>query len=324
MRPRTRLILGAAAAVSISTAASAADFVMTPGAPPMTAPGFDWSGPYVGAIAGLHNEAGLSYQYSGVQFGYNFVLRDRILAGLEVETIHWVLPGWPFVSAALNGRLGFIAGDRVLLYAEAGIGTYFFTGTGVITAGGGVEIAVTDALSVFGEVNREFFFGGGGLVPVPFTNFELGINHHPGGSAMMASSGGPFSGVYFGAFGGYFIGPNIAEAGVQFGFNHMLGNRFVVGTEIETYYAFVGAAIVSASLNGRLGAVFGNFLAYGEGGIGTWLGVPLWSAGGGIEFALGNRGISLFTEATAQFVVGGGGYFGTRVDAGMNFAVGGY
>jgi opacity protein-like surface antigen len=322
MRPRTKLILGAAAAVSISTAASAADPMMAPGAPPMSAPAFDWSGPYVGAIAGLHNEAGTSYQYGGVQFGYNFVLRDRILVGLEVETIHWKFPGWPFVSAALNGRLGFIAGDRVLLYAEAGIGTYFFTGTGVITAGGGVEVAVTNALSVFGEVNREFFFGGGGLVPVPFTNFELGINYHPGGSAMMASSGGAFDGLYFGAFGGYFVGPGFPEFGVQFGYNHTLGNRFVAGTEIETYYSPGLGAFVSASLNGRLGATFGNFLAYGEAGIGTWIGTPLWSAGGGIEFAIGGGPVSAFAEATAQFLLGGGGYFGTRVDGGVNIAVG--
>ena len=322
MRPRAKLILGAAAAALVSTAASAADPIMAPGAPPppMAAPGFDWSGPYVGAIAGLHNEAGFSYQYGGVQFGYNLVFRDKILAGLEVETIHWMFP-FPFVSAALNGRLGFIAGDRVLLYGEVGIGTYFFGGAGVVTAGGGVEVAVTNAISVFGEVNREFFIAGGGLVPLGYSNFELGINYHPGGSAMMASSGG-FNGVYFGAFGGYFVGPAFAEAGVQFGFNHTLGNRFVAGTEIETYYSPGTGAFVSASLNGRLGATFGNFLAYGEAGIGTWIGVPLWSAGGGIEFALGNRGISLFTEATAQFLFGGGGYFGTRVDAGMNFAVG--
>jgi opacity protein-like surface antigen len=323
MRPRTKLILGAAAAVSISTAAFAADPILAPGAPPppMAAPGFDWSGPYVGAIAGLFNTGGASFQYGGVQFGYNAVFRGNMLAGLEVETVHWMTPAFPIVAAYLNGRLGFIAGDRVLLYGEAGIGTYLLGGLGVFTAGGGVEIAVTNMLSVFGEVNRQFAVGGGAL---PFTTFEVGINHHPDGSMMMASSGGAFSGLYFGAFGGYFIGPNLAEAGVQFGFNHMLGNRFVVGTEIETYYSFIGAAFVSASLNARLGAAFGNFLVYGEGGIGTWIATPLWSAGGGIEFALANRGISLFTEAKAQFVFGAGGYFGTRVDAGMNFAVGGY
>jgi len=287
----------------------------------MAAPGFDWSGPYIGAIAGLYTN-GSSFQYGGVQFGYNFVLRDRILAGLEVETIHWRSPGYPLVSAALNGRLGFIAGDRVLIYTEAGIGTYFFSGTGVVTLGGGVEVAVTDAISVFGEVNRDFFFGGG-LAPTSFSSFEAGFNYHPGGSAMMASSDG-FGGVYFGALGGYFLGPNVAEAGVQFGYNHMLGNRFMAGAEVETYYSFGTGAFVSASLNGRVGATFGNFLAYGQAGIGTWISTPLWNAGGGVEFALGGRDISLFGEATAQFLLGGGGYFGTRIDGGVNFGVGGY
>jgi opacity protein-like surface antigen len=324
MRPRTKLILGAAAAVSISTAASAADFVMAPGAPPppMAAPGFDWSGPYVGALAGIFNLAGSSFQYAGVQFGYNVVLRDRILAGLEVETAHPFLVGLPYVNAFLNARLGMIAGDRVLLYGEAGIGTFLIgPGPGMFSAGGGVEIAVTNAMSVFGEINRLFFIAGG-LIPTGYSTFELGINYHPDGSAMMASSGGAFQGFYFGALGGYTTGFAFADAGVQFGYNMMRGN-FVGGLEVATYYPFTGAAIVNASLNARLGfALRDTILIYAEGGIGTYLTAPIASAGGGVEFAFGGGPLSAFTEAKALFVLGGGGYVGTQIHGGVNIAVG--
>jgi opacity protein-like surface antigen len=317
MRTLAKLLLGTASAAVVSTAALAADPVIAPMTPaaPMAAPGFDWSGPYVGAIVGF-NALGIAYPFDGVQFGYNFLFRGNMVAGIEVQTTHYMGPT-PNVGASLNGRLGFVTGDRVLIYGEAGIGVWTVAPVGIFSLGGGVEIAVTSTASLFGEVKREYVVGGG-LTPFD-TAFTAGVNFHSGGS-MMASSGG-FGGLYFGTFGGYNIGINLAEAGVQFGFNHEMGSRFIVGGEIETYYPVTGAGIVAASLNGRAGVTFGNFLAYGEAGIGTYIAVPVWSAGGGIEYALANRGMSVFAEAKVQSVLGGG-YFGTRVDAGLNFAVG--
>lgn len=314
MRPYAKTLIGAAAAALMSTAASAADFVtIQPAAPaPMAAPGFDWSGPYAGAFfsTGVGGVPSV-----GVQYGYNFLFGSRMLAGLEVTTSHWSAPGYPLVDASLNARLGIVADDRVLLYGELGIGTYIGA-IGVFSAGGGVEIAVSNSFSAFGEVKRLYVVGA--LAPIA-TFASIGVNYHPGGSTMTASSGG-FGGLYMGTFAGYDIGPNLAEFGVQVGFNHVMG-RFVAGAEVETYYPFTGGAILAASLNARLGATFGNFLAYAQGGIGTWVGVPVWNIGGGVEFAMGNRGISLFTEATGQFLIGGG-YFGTRIDAGINYAAG--
>jgi outer membrane immunogenic protein len=319
MRTPAKLFLGAAAAALFSTAAFAADPVYAPMTPaaPMAAPAFDWSGPYVGAVAGIYGLIGTNYMYSGVQFGYNFMFRGNMIAGFEVETTHIMYP-LAYVNAALNGRLGVVVGDRVLLYGEAGIGTHLISPIGLFTVAGGIEVAVTNAISVFGEVKKVWAIAGG-LVPYGGT-FEAGVNFHPGGSMMMASSGG-FGGLYFGTFGGYELGPNYGEFGVQFGFNHEMGSRFIVGAEVETYHPAIPVAYVSASLNGRAGVTFGNILAYGEAGIGTFIGVPVLSAGGGVEFALANRGMSVFTEAKALYLLGGG-YYLTRVDAGINFAVG--
>ena len=94
MKPYAKILAGAAAAALMSTAASAADFVtLQPSSPtPMAAPGFDWSGPYAGAHVGLFNVGAGSYQYGGVQFGRNFLIRGNLLAGLEVETSHAFAP----------------------------------------------------------------------------------------------------------------------------------------------------------------------------------------------------------------------------------------
>ena len=93
--------------------------------------------------------------------------------------------------------------------------------------------------------------------PAPFGTIEFGFNYHPGGS-MMAASSAPFQGLYMGTFAGYAFGaPNQFELGVQVGFNHSLG-RFVVGTEVATYYSLGSGPFINAELNARLGANFGN------------------------------------------------------------------
>jgi len=83
-----------------------------------------------------------------------------------------------------------------------------------------------------------------------------------------------------GGFGGYTTGFALWEGGVQVGYNVGLGN-FVIGAEVETYYPITGSSIVGANLNARLGATLGNLLAYGEAGVGTYIGAPIWTAGGG-------------------------------------------
>ena len=248
----------------------------------------------------------------GVQFGYNFVLRGNILAGIEVETGNMIAT---LTDASLNARLGFIARDRILLYAEAGIGTQ--VAVPLINVGGGVEIAVGGDMSLFAEAKGLFVVGGGFFG----TTYATGLNFHPGGSMMAASDG--FQGLYFGTFGGFTTGFSLGEFGVQFGYNVARGN-FVGGVEVETSYAFIGGALTNASLNARLGfALRDAILIYGETGFGVYLAVPIVSAGGGIEYAFANNNLSLFTEAKALFAIGGA-YGGTQIRAGLNYGVGGY
>ena len=83
----------------------------------------------------------------------------------------------PFATSelvgALNVRLGGLATDQVVPYAEAGL-LYDF-GAGLFwTAGGGLEFAVGNAVSLFGEA---FGLFAGGYVG---TQIQFGVNWHPG------------------------------------------------------------------------------------------------------------------------------------------------
>lgn len=116
-----------------------------------------WVGFYLGAVAGWSVATG--GPEIGVQFGYNFGMGERFVGGIEVETVNAVAPGAAFMNASLNARLGAIVGDRVLAYSEVGLGENLFAG--LLTAGGGVEVAVGDLVSVFGEAKAGVFIGGG-------------------------------------------------------------------------------------------------------------------------------------------------------------------
>ena len=204
-----------------------------------------------------------------------------------------------------------------MVYGEAGIGTWI--AVPIWTAGGGVEFAVGDALSVFAEVKAVFIIGAGYLT----TRIQGGVNYHPAdGAASSMSGGGPFdwAGLYFGALGGFTGGFGLGDAGVQVGYNMVFGN-FLAGVEVETTHSFILAALINASLNARLGGILGdNFLVYGEAGIGEYLFAPIWTAGAGLEVGIGGN-LSLFGEARAVLAIGGG-YIGTQIRGGVNIHFG--
>jgi outer membrane immunogenic protein len=62
--------------------------------------------------------------------------------------------GFNAFDALILGKIGVLASDQVLVYAAAGVGTINTDGDniGVYAVGGGVEVAVTDNMSVRGEV----------------------------------------------------------------------------------------------------------------------------------------------------------------------------
>lgn len=183
----SRIAMGAVVAL-LSTSAMAADLIIDEPAAVIPTSAFDWSGFYVGAHAGWASGSVLADPIDapdettatgwllGVQAGANAQF-DTFVLGVEGD-IAWtnitnedeILPaGAPFGLTDVNwlgslrGRAG-VAFDQVLLYATAGVagagvtfddldggdpasdGTHFGW-----TAGVGVEVAVTENVSVKAE-----------------------------------------------------------------------------------------------------------------------------------------------------------------------------
>lgn len=158
------LTLGVAAAALLSSGAMAADlFIPTTPAPIYEAAGFSWDGLYAGIEAGgLFNsdnsftnlQTGVTQGVIGGIVGANFIVADPILIGLELQG------DYVFGSDADAGlflalaRVGAVVTDQVLIYAAGGVGVTTRSGTsdGVYALGGGVEFAVTENVSIRGEV----------------------------------------------------------------------------------------------------------------------------------------------------------------------------
>lgn len=142
-----------------------------PPPPPPMAPAFDWSGPYIGAYGGYVVSAWIQ---GGVQAGYNIV-RGSFLAGIEAQTGVAYTGGIGF-EGNVNARLGFVLGSRFLVYGEAGVGILLPGATYLWNAGGGVEVGLGTALSLFTEAKIVGAFGGGTIGYA----FQAGLNWHPG------------------------------------------------------------------------------------------------------------------------------------------------
>ena len=163
------LAIGVSAAALMVGGAQAADLIIPTTPEPIYAPaGFDWEGLYVGArlggqfvganagaYGGVSNNT--TYGVVGAAVGVNFIPVDPVLLGVEVTADYM----WNSAAAVTtsgeffaNLRAGAIVTDNALIYALAGVG---FNNTaagsqGVYQVGGGVEFAVTDAITVRGEV----------------------------------------------------------------------------------------------------------------------------------------------------------------------------
>jgi len=157
------LSLGVAAAALMVSGAQAADlFIPTTPAPIYEPAGFDWEGLYVGVEAGglftganpLNNLATNQTQgLIGGVVGVNFIPADPILVGIELQGDYVFGNNDAGLFLAL-ARVGAVVTDQVLVYAAGGVGftTRNNTTDGIYALGGGVEFAVTDSVSVRGEV----------------------------------------------------------------------------------------------------------------------------------------------------------------------------
>lgn len=165
----------AAADVPPITTVPPPSVVVTP-----AAGGFDWSGPYFGLVTGAEFEIGFGYlnAIAGVQAGYNFVA-GGFLFGVEGQALLQMIgadPGLPRGEFNANLRAGALLGDSALLYAEGGGLLQVGLGGLLLTAGGGVEFAVSQAATIFGEAKAVFEPGFGFLG----TQFQAGVNFHIG------------------------------------------------------------------------------------------------------------------------------------------------
>ncbi len=165
------LAIGVSAAALMVGGAQAADLIIpTTPQPVYTAAGFDWEGLYVGARIGgqfigtdsyaettLNNSDTLGVV--GAAVGVNFIPVDPILLGVEVTADYQ----WGGVGVGVentseffaNVRAGAIVTDNALVYALAGVGINNSDANGsvgVYQFGAGVEFAVTDAVTVRGEI----------------------------------------------------------------------------------------------------------------------------------------------------------------------------
>ena len=165
------LVLGIAGSVMIATGAMAADVpplvVAAPPPPPIAAPAFDWGGLYVGAHGGGSQGVG---EFGG-QVGYN-VVNGNFLFGAEASIGVWWDEEFSPVHVALTARGGFLVGDNLLVYGEAGFWRYlaFANDCPCAIFGLGAEYAISNSLSIFAEAKT--------LTEVYW--LQIGINWHLG------------------------------------------------------------------------------------------------------------------------------------------------
>lgn len=156
------LSLAAVALVATGSVAMAADLYIPE--TPVTLPaevqsGFDWEGAYVGARALGYFEEDVDTQFGlGASIGYNFVPVEPLLFGLELQG-NYLAESDDYVSTtelALMGRVGVLVTPDLLVYASGSVGQMWDDGDddgyGTYSLGAGIEAAVTDNMSIRGDI----------------------------------------------------------------------------------------------------------------------------------------------------------------------------
>jgi outer membrane immunogenic protein len=173
-----KIALAAVVTAVMTGSALAADIYVPPVAPPAPppAPVFSWEGSYAGVYAGLSLGTYGGVFGGGVTVGHNFV-RGSLVYGIDGGFGYVGYTAGTFY-VEVDGRIGTAVGatDRTLIYAEAGV-AYPGGGPFILLAGAGVEFAINDRISVYGEAK--------GLFANSITGFGLitplvrgGVNFH--------------------------------------------------------------------------------------------------------------------------------------------------
>jgi outer membrane immunogenic protein len=165
----------AAAPAAVRAADPLAVALSTDNSLPVTDTQFDWTGFYVGVYGVTQmSPAGGTRFGVGLDLGVNARV-EFVLVGAEVA-VHG-LGGGAGTGAYVQtlGRAGVAATDDVVLYASGGLGVDVgpVGGTDALV-GGGVELALTDAVSVRGQYLHGFAITGAN----PKTQVSVGANFH--------------------------------------------------------------------------------------------------------------------------------------------------
>ena len=161
-------------------AAYAADLITMPvsSSPvevPMVDPAQDWSGFYAGVYGVAQNSAAWGTQYGvGINAGVNAQF-DFFLIGAEVALHGLTGDTIDTTYGQVLGKAGVAITDSLMVYAAAGYGIDL--GAPVeddLLLGGGVELAVTDDISVRGQYLHGFPITGGN----PKDQVSLGAHFH--------------------------------------------------------------------------------------------------------------------------------------------------
>lgn len=162
-----RAAFGAILSIGGVGMACAADPIMlstsAPGEMAVHDAGFDWNGFYAGIYGGGQQEAGNEARYAlGVQAGVNAQF-DFYLVGAEVA-VHGLAGGGVGDGGygQLLGRAGLVVGDGVLVYAAGGYGlTMDAPSEDDALLGGGIELPITDSISLEAQYLRGIPLSGG-------------------------------------------------------------------------------------------------------------------------------------------------------------------
>ncbi len=112
-----------------------------------------WNGPYAGAIYGSFVDES---SFVGGVLGYNMNIASGLMFGAELKSFT-VVSGGRGDETWLNLRAGYVASPQLLVYGTYGLGG-FSDGLQlgeIHKAAVGVEFAVTDNVTVRGEVGRQ-------------------------------------------------------------------------------------------------------------------------------------------------------------------------
>ena len=147
-------------ALSIGLARAADPIVVSvqsqPEGIPVAGAPVDWSGFYAGiyGIAAGDRDDGTGLGL-GVDLGVN-TQGDVVLIGAEVALQATTGESLDTAYGQVTGRAGLLLTDEVVIYAAAGYGFELGGSAGDVLAGGGVEMAVSDSLSLRAQYLRGF------------------------------------------------------------------------------------------------------------------------------------------------------------------------